>query len=111
VHGTSAIGTAFTNLTYLAFLALFVVLTVVVWRRFGAALGLFAAVSLAIPLSQPSTKWPLLSLPRFGLVVFPFFLALAYLGRRAWVHRTILVASAGVLGVVVVRWALWGWVS
>jgi hypothetical protein len=111
VHGTSAIGTAFTNLTYLGFLAVFVLLTVVVWRRFGAALGLFAAVSLAVPLSEPSTKWPLLSLPRFGLVVFPFFLALAYLGRRTWVHGTILVASVGLLGVVVVRWALWGWVS
>ena len=64
------------------FLVLFVGLTVIAWRRFGAPYGLFAALSLALPLSTPSARWPLLSLPRFGLVVFPFFLALAWLGGR-----------------------------
>ena len=70
------------NLEALAFLALFVALTVVAWRRFGAPYGLFAALSLALPLSVPSERWPLLSLPRFGLVVFPLFLALATIGGR-----------------------------
>ena len=70
----------------LAFLVLFLALTVVAWRRFGAPYGLFCAASLAIPLSVPSERWPLLSLPRFGLVVFPFFLALAWLGRNERVH-------------------------
>ena len=68
------------NVEGLLFLGLFLVLTVIAWRRFGAAYGLFAALSLAIPLSLPSSRWPLLSLPRFGLVVFPFFLALAWVG-------------------------------
>ena len=69
------------NVQALVFLVLFIVLTVVAWRRFGAPYGLFAAVSLAIPLSYPSSRWPLLSLPRFGLVIFPLFLALAALTR------------------------------
>ena len=43
---------------------LFVPLTVVAWRRFGAPYGLFAMLSLALPLSYPSSRWPLLSLPR-----------------------------------------------
>ncbi len=77
--GVSPMHAAAENVQALAFLILFLVLTVVVWRSFGAAYGLFAAVSLAIPLSYPSSRWPLLSLPRFGLVVFPFFLALAAL--------------------------------
>ena len=111
VNGTSPTGTALTNLAYLGFLVLFLVLAVVVWWKLGAALGLFAGLSLAVPLSAPSTKWPLLSIPRFGLVIFPFFLALAVLGRRRWLHVTIVVASIGLLAVVVLRWALWQWVS
>jgi Mannosyltransferase (PIG-V) len=99
------------NAEALAFLVLFVVLTVIVWRRFGAAYGLFAAVSLAIPLSYPSSRWPLLSLPRFGLVVFPFFLALAVLGGRPRVHTAIVACSALFLGIAVTQWALWQWVA
>src|SRR5205823_4402838 len=74
--------TAAINLSLFAFLVLFVGLTVIAWRELGAPYGLFAALSLALPLSVPSTRWPLLSLPRFGLVAFPFFLALAWLGGR-----------------------------
>jgi Mannosyltransferase (PIG-V) len=103
--------TAALNLELLAFLALFCALTVVAWRRFGAPYGLFAALSLAIPLSVPSSRWPLLSLPRFGLVVFPLFLALAWVGRRPRVHAVVLSASAVVLGVFLAQWALWDWVA
>ena len=82
------------NLEYLAFLALFVVLTVIAWRRFGAPYGLFAAFSLALPLSVPSERWPLLSIPRFGLAIFPLFLALAVLGGRPRAHTAIVAVSA-----------------
>jgi hypothetical protein len=50
-------------------------------------------------------------MPRFGLVVFPFFLALAVLGDRPRIHTSIVVASAIGLGVVCVQWALWQWVA
>jgi hypothetical protein len=99
------------NAEDLAFLALFVPLTVIAWRRFGAPYGVFAALSLAIPLSYPSSRWPLLSMPRFGLVVFPLFLALAVLGGRPRVHTAIVACSALFLGVAVVQWALWQWVA
>jgi len=88
-----------------------VVLTVVAWRRVGAPYGLFAALSLAIPLSLPSSRWPLLSLPRFALVVFPLFMALAVVGARPRAHTVIVAASALLLGVAVTQWALWQWVS
>jgi len=84
---------------------------VLVWRRFGAPYGLFAAVSLAIPLSVPSERWPLLSIPRFGLTIFPFFLALATIGGRPRAHTAILAVSSLLLGVAVVQWALWQWVA
>ncbi len=62
--------------------------------------------SLLLPLSVPSERWPLLSLPRFGLVVFPLFLALAALAaRRPRLHTAIVAISALLLGVAVVQWA------
>jgi hypothetical protein len=111
VQDTDPIRAATINLENLAFLALFLLLTVVAWRRFGAPYGLFAALSLAIPLSVPSERWPLLSLPRFGLTVFPFFLALAALGGRPRLHTAIVAVSSVLLGVAVVQWALWQWVA
>ncbi len=112
VSGVSPMHAAAENVQALAFLILFLVLTVVVWRSFGAAYGLFAAVSLAIPLSYPSSRWPLLSLPRFGLVVFPFFLALAALtAGRPRAHTAVVVCSALFLGIAVAQWALWQWVA
>src|SRR6266851_4164976 len=84
----------------------------VLWRRFGAPYGLFAAVSLAIPLSYPSSRWPLLSLPRFGLVIFPFFLALAAVtADKPRLHTAVVACSALFLGVAVVQWALWQWLA
>ena len=104
--------TAAINLELLAFLVLFVALTVLAWRRFGAPYGLFATLSLAIPLSVPSSRWPLLSLPRFGLAIFPLFLALAVAGGRSpRAHTAIVGLSALLLGVFVTQWALWNWVA
>ena len=99
------------NVEALVVLVLLIALTVVVWRWFGAAYGLFAAVSIAIPLSLPSDRWPLLSMPRFGLVIFPIFLALAVIGGRPRVHTAIVAVSSMFLGVVIAQWALWQWVA
>ncbi len=109
--GAEPLHVAAVNLEALGFLLGFLWLTWLAWRRLGAAYGLFAAASLAIPLSVPSERFPLLSLPRFGLVVFPFFLALAVVGERPRTHAAIVGASALFLGVAVVQWTLWQWVS
>ena len=104
--------TAVINLELVGFLVLFVALAVIAWREFGAPYGLFSALSLALPLSVPSSRWPLLSLPRFGLVVFPFFLALAWIGgRHPRANAAIIATSALLLGVFVTQWVLWDWVA
>jgi hypothetical protein len=103
--------TAAINLGALLFLVLFLWLSVVAWRRLGTAYGLYCLVSLAIPLSVPSSRWPLYSMPRFGLVAFPIFLALAVVGGRPRLHTAILATSAILLGVAVSQWALWQWVA
>jgi hypothetical protein len=60
----------------------------------------------------PSERWPLLSLPRFGLVLFPLFLALAALGGgRPRLHGAVVAVSALFLGVAVVQWVTWQWVA
>ncbi|HEX9351435.1 MAG TPA: mannosyltransferase family protein [Gaiellaceae bacterium] len=110
-EGTDPLRVAAINLECLGTLALFTVLAVVAWRRFGAPYGLFSVLSLAIPLSYPSERWPLLSLPRFGLVVFPLFMALAALGGRPRAHVAIVSISSLFLGVAVTQWALWQWVA
>ena len=111
VQDTDPMRAAAVNLEAFAFLVLLVALTMVAWRQFGAPYGLFCAVSLAIPLSAPSARWPLLSMPRFGLVLFPCFMAMAVLGGRPRVHTAILVVSSIMLGVAVTQWALWQWVA
>jgi hypothetical protein len=55
--------------------------------------------------------YPLESLPRFGLVLFPFYPVLAQLGERRVVDRWIVGTSALLLGATAVQWALWEWVS
>ncbi|HEV8686783.1 MAG TPA: mannosyltransferase family protein [Gaiellaceae bacterium] len=109
--GSAPLHATAVNVEGLVALVLFAALTIVAWRRFGAPYGVFATLSIALPLSVPSERWPLLSLPRFGLVVFPFFLALASLGRTPRAHAVILGTSALFLGVAVTQWALWQWVS
>ncbi len=99
------------NISAFAFLLLFAALTFVAWRRLGAPYGVYAALALAIPLSLPSERWPLLSLPRFGLVAFPLFLALAVVARSQRASTAVVGVSSLLLGIAVVQWALWQWVA
>jgi Mannosyltransferase (PIG-V) len=99
------------NLQQLGFTVALLALGVAAWRRFGAPYGLFTLASVAIPLSFPSERWPLLSMSRFGLVLFPVLLVLAALGSRPRTHGAITAVSATLLGVAVVQWALWQWVA
>jgi len=103
--------TAAVNVEAFAWLILFVVLTVVVWRVLGAAYGMYAAVSLAIPLAEPWNVFPLFSLPRFGLVIFPFFMVLGLLANTRGRLAGLVACSTLLLAFLVARWALWYWVA
>jgi Mannosyltransferase (PIG-V) len=111
VTDTDPLRVAALNLEQLGFALLALGLGVYAWRRFGAPYGIFSLVSLAIPLSVPAERWPLLSMPRFTLAIFPLFLALAALGARPRLHAAIVSLSAILLGVSVAQWALWQWVA
>lgn len=67
--------------------------------------------ALLSPLSFPATPSPLLSLPRFGLVVFPFFLVLGVLGERTRVNVAIIGVSSVLLVLATVEWVRFGWIG
>ena len=83
-------------------------LSVVAWRRFGAAYGLYGLTVIAVPLTFPAEGRPLLSMTRFVLVAFPAFMALAAIVTRRWAHLAICAAFAAGLAVVVVQMGVVG---
>jgi hypothetical protein len=100
------------NLT--AFLALLFAagLLVVCWRRLPAAYTVFALVALVLPLSYPTHATPLLSLPRFVLVDFPLFVALAVvLARRPVARWAVVLAMAAGLVLLTTLFANGMWVA
>jgi hypothetical protein len=102
---------AMLSIFYALTLLLLLLLTVIAWKRLGAPYGLFCALSLALPLSSPTTDWPLLSLPRFALGMFPVFIALGSLRVSPERHRILLATSTLLLGVVVCQWATYYFVA
>lgn len=99
------------NLEDFAFFAVFAALGVVAWKRFGAPYGLYVLGVVALAASVPQASYPLLSMPRFCLTLFPAFLALASLATTAVRDRLILIASTLGAGVAVVVWVGGYWVS
>jgi hypothetical protein len=99
------------NLEATAFFLFAVVLGVVAWRQFGAAYGLMSLIPVLAPVATPATGQPLLSMPRFTLVAFPIFIALAKLTTTVRAERMIAGVFAILLGVATMQWALWQFVS
>jgi Mannosyltransferase (PIG-V) len=87
---------AIRDLAHLGFLALAVWLALECRRRLPTAYTLYAVSGLLLPLSMPATSEPLKSLPRFMMVLFPLWIALALWAReRGWTRQVI--AGMGVL--------------
>jgi hypothetical protein len=86
-------------------------LTLVAWRRLGAAYGLYSATTLVIVLSSPADVVPLASLPRFLLADFPLFLALAAVVKGRPRLRSVVVNGFAAVGAVaIVAFARGAWV-
>ena len=101
---------AMLNLVLFGFLALGAWLTVEAARRLPLGYVTYAVSSLALPLSVPAAGEPLMSLPRFLLVAFPLWIALALwaLERRAALRRVI----AGSVALLVLGTTLFaGWAT
>src|SRR5262249_20404395 len=96
------------NIEALVFLAFFLALIPLVWRRVGVPYAVFTALVLAVPASVPSDRgdFPLFSMPRFTILAFPCFVALAVIGERPNANTATVAASSPMLGVAIVQWPL-----
>jgi hypothetical protein len=100
------------NLMLFAFLLAAIPLIVGVLRRLPLAYGAYVLAALALPLSYPVAPEPLMSLPRFEVVLFPLGMWMgAWLASRPRVRLPALVASALLMAFFVAEFATWHWVA
>jgi hypothetical protein len=100
------------NLTLFVFLLAALPAIVGVFRRLPFAYGAYVLAALALPLSYPVTPQPLMSLPRFLVVLFPLSIWLAaWLVGRPRATRAALVLSALAMVAFVAQFATWHWVA
>ncbi len=112
VAGGSPMITAGHNLMLFAFLVAAVPATIGVLRNLPPAYGAYVVAALALPLSYPVTSQPLMSLPRFELVLFPLAMwAGAKLAPRPRARAPALAALAVLMAFFVAQFATWHWVA
>jgi hypothetical protein len=100
------------NLMLLAFLIAAVPALIGVLRMLPLAYGVYVIAALALPLSYPVASQPLMSLPRFLVVLFPLSIWLAaWLAARPRVRTPALVLSALLMAAFVAQFATWHWVA
>jgi hypothetical protein len=112
VGGESAFIAAEHNLLLAAFLLAAVVATVGVLRTLPFAYGAYVIAALALPLSYPVTTQPLMSLPRFLVVLFPLTIWFAaWLSAHPRARAPALVCSGLLLAFSTAQFATWHWVA
>jgi len=110
--GEGAFVAAEHNLLLLAFLVAALVASGGVLRRLPAAYGAYVIAALALPLSYPVTAQPLMSLPRFLVVLFPLNIWFAlWLAGRPRLRRPALACSSFLLAFCIAQFATWHWVA
>lgn len=82
------------NLLFTLFALIFLVLAV---KQLRPTYTLYMSFGLLVPLFSPSALSPLLSLPRFVLVLFPIYLLMALNIKREQVHWAILCSSTALM--------------
>ena len=83
-----------------------------VLRTLPFAYGAYVIVALAMPLSYPVAAQPLMSLPRFELVLFPLQMWFAgWLAARPRARAPAIVMSALLLVLFTAAFATWHWVA
>lgn len=100
------------NLELFATLVAIVPMVAGALRRLPPAYGLYALAALALPLSYPVEPQPLMSLPRFALVLFPLFMWLGWWTARGRARLPVLAALFLALqAFAAARFATWHWVA
>jgi hypothetical protein len=112
LEGKSADIEAGHNIMLFAFFALAVPVTIGVLRRLPLAYGLYTMAALTLPLSYPVATQPLMSIPRFILVLFPLNMWLGgYLATRRRARMAAFAISVVALAFFTAQFATWHWVA
>lgn len=111
--GGDAVIAAGHNLLLFAFLLLAIPAVIGVLRLLPAAYGLYSLAALALPLSYPVAPQPLMSLPRFLVVLFPLnmWLAVVLSSRPRVLTRLVLVLSGLAMAFFGAEFSTWHWVA
>jgi len=100
------------NLMLLAFLGAAVPMIVGVWRTLPRAYGVYVIAALALPLSYPVASQPLMSLPRFLVVLFPLSIWFgAWLAEHRRAQWPVLILSTLLMMSFAAQFATWHWVA
>jgi hypothetical protein len=100
------------NLVLLAFLLAALPAIAGVMRRLPVAYGVYVIAALALPLSYPVSAQPLMSLPRFLVVLFPLNIWFAgWLAAHPRASRPALALSALAMVCFGAQFATWHWVA
>ncbi len=97
--------------TYFAVLALALFLGALSLRWLRGSYSLYLWAGIIFPLFSATPHNPLLSYPRFFIVLFPAFITLALIGRNRYAHQIILWTSLLLLALFTIRFANWYWVA
>jgi hypothetical protein len=98
---------AIRNIVNLLFLASACWLLLQAARRLTPGDFAYAVSSLALPLSVPAGGNPLLSFPRFMLVVYPIWIALAIWAFERGATRRVLLALSALLAIATALFVGW----
>ncbi|MGH2531897.1 MAG: mannosyltransferase family protein [Thermomicrobiales bacterium] len=90
---------------------LFLALAVIGLKMLPLYQSAFLIPGLVIPLFQPSGVHVLMSMPRFGLTLFPLFVVMALLLRQRRIALPVAAVSTVLLILLTMQFANWYWVS
>ncbi len=84
---------------------------IIAWRRLPREYALYTLLMFLAPLFRMTETQPLVSMNRYGLVLFPMFMLLGVWGKNAWVNRAVVYLSFPLQMYFVAQFVLWGWVG
>ena len=79
----------------------------IVWKWRQRAWGIYALFATLIPIASGS----LVGMPRFGGVIFPFYIQIARWIDHPWKQALVYAISAGLALLVLSRFVTWRWIA
>ena len=99
------------NWTYLVSFLVALALGALSIRWLRGSYSIYLWTGILFPLFSATKGNPLLSYPRFLIVLFPMFIVLGLLGRNRYAHQIIMWVSMVLLALYTIRFVNWYWVA